>query len=426
MKKVCISIIVVLGMWALTCSLVKPNSAQAAGFGLYEWSARGNSMGGALVATQNPDASTVAFNPAAMTMIDETETLLGASFISPSVTVAIDGVDTVTEDQTFIVPHAYYVNQIGERVWFGFGTYTRFGLGNEYDRDWQGNDRLYKVDFQSSSISPTLAFKVTDDLSVGLGAELFLAAIEIRRFLTSATLGGISSDMEMKTWGQAIGANLSAHYTFNDEWALGFMYRSGMRLHGDGNVNLEGPLASHPAVRWDSGDMSMDANVPGSWTLGLSYTPFEELAMELDVVRTDWSSYKTFGFSFNPETNLPDSIQEKMYKDVYRVQFGVEYSPLDWMTVRGGYIFDQSPIRDGYEDYMLPSNDRQLFSTGLGFAYGDWTLDTSYTYIVAKERNNMSHLTNLGGPLGLGGGGSDVDFKDGTVHIFGASVGYKF
>lgn len=90
MKKEVVWIFVALGMWALTLVTVPPQ-AEAAGFGLYEWSNRGNAMGGAIVATQNPDASTVAYNPAAMTRLEGMQTMVGTTMIAPSADVNILG-----------------------------------------------------------------------------------------------------------------------------------------------------------------------------------------------------------------------------------------------------------------------------------------------------------------------------------------------
>jgi long-chain fatty acid transport protein len=53
-----------------------------AGFGIYEWSARGNALGGAMVGRAD-DASALAFNPAGITELDGLQIQLGATFIGP-------------------------------------------------------------------------------------------------------------------------------------------------------------------------------------------------------------------------------------------------------------------------------------------------------------------------------------------------------
>jgi long-chain fatty acid transport protein len=60
--------------------------AFGAGYGIYEWSARGNALGGTLVGRAD-DASTVAYNPAGMTQLNGTQVMAGLSGINPQVDV---------------------------------------------------------------------------------------------------------------------------------------------------------------------------------------------------------------------------------------------------------------------------------------------------------------------------------------------------
>ena len=41
-----------------------------------------------------------------------------------------------------------------------------------------------------------------------------------------------------------------------------------------------------------------------------------------------------------------------------------EYKALDWLTLRGGYVFETSPMKDSTCDYMTPSNGRHRITAG--------------------------------------------------------------
>lgn len=56
--------------------------AWAEGYGLYEYSARGLSLGGAMVA-RKPDVSCLAYNPALLARLPGTHMMLGASSVTP-------------------------------------------------------------------------------------------------------------------------------------------------------------------------------------------------------------------------------------------------------------------------------------------------------------------------------------------------------
>lgn len=389
-----------LCVWTLTCLGFGAATAHAAGFALYEWGARANGMGGAVLATRTPDASAIAYNPATMTEIDSASMLAGATVITPSAAVKIGSTETHTDNQTFFVPHAFYMQPLTDKVWFGIGEFTRFGLGSEYPQGWPGSTSLYDVQFNSYSVQPTLAFKFTDDLSIAIALEVMRADIDIKR--------APGRDMHIETDGYAIGGNISLLYKFLDDWAVGFVARAPMKLTGTGDVTFAPQGAP---VYYDQG-VTMKTTLPDSYSLGLSYTPNEQWSFEVDTIYTRWEQYKKMSYNF--DGTFPDSNDMKYWQNVWRFQFGGEFKPVEWLAIRAGYIWDQEPIRNGHEDFMLPSNDRQLVTSGLGFTWDNWTLDLSYMYLWAKDR------------YGANVGTTKADFVDNHAHLIGTSIGYTF
>lgn len=404
MRKGRLNLLVWCGVWTLTCLLLAAPSVRAAGFALYEYSARGNAMAGALVAAQNPDASAVAYNPATMTELTNPEAMAGMTAISPAAQVVRNGVKNDTKAQTFIDPYAYYVHPISDSVVFGVGEFSRFGLGTKYDSNWAGKASLYDVFFGTYSLNPSLAFKVTDSLSMAIGLEVMRAEVTIKNFMTG-------SDTKMQTEGTSIGGNLGIFYKFNEQWAAGFTARTPMKLEGRGSIKSAAGLNT---------GMDMTTHLPDSYTLGLSYRPTEQLRFEADAVYTRWEQYDKFEYNFDTNFGAGTHVDSiKNWKNVWRFQLGGEYQALDWLAVRAGYVYDQSPIRKGFEDYMLPANDRQLVNFGLGFNWKDLTLDLSYSYLWSKDRDGFT-ITEPG-PVTV-----PVEFQNNHAHLIGATVGYTF
>ena len=124
--------------WLCLLLLLLSVRADAAGFGIYEWSARGNALGGAMVGRAD-DPSTIAYNPAGMVQLEGTQVMAGFTAISP--TVDMEGFGIIGSDPfastvsaTWFPPHIYYTRQVNESHWFGVGLFTRFGLGTEFDQ----------------------------------------------------------------------------------------------------------------------------------------------------------------------------------------------------------------------------------------------------------------------------------------------------
>ncbi len=372
------------------CLLASASSVQAGGFALYEWSNRGVAMGTTGYAFGG-DASVIATNPALMTQHEGGEVLFGFAAIAPSSDIIRNGVEHKTEDKTHIVPHSYYTQQVQEDVWLGIGMYTRFGLGTKYEEGWAGRADLQYVNLQSTTINPNIAFKFNDKFSLAVGLDLLKGGLQLEKTGFTANTNG---------WG--VGGNLGLHYKYNDQWSAGFTYRTPIKFFAEGSATLTGRGNTKNA-------QNIETTLPSSFTLGVGYKPLENWSIEFDTIFTRWEL--TDKMVYSGWLNKTDYLD---YKNSWRFQLGTEYWAQDWLALRAGYIYDVTPTV-GYEaSYMLPANDRQLFSTGLGFKFNDIKIDWSLMYVTTKART------------GLDINGTSVEFKNGKTWISGVSVGYEF
>jgi long-chain fatty acid transport protein len=344
------------------------------------------------------DASVIATNPALMTKLEGAHALAGAVLISPQSTVVVNGHKNKTKANIYTVPHAYYTRQMesNENVWFGVGMFTRFGLGTHYKDDWTGKAKLQSVDLTSTSLNPNMAFKFSDDFSAAVGVEVLRGGIKLK-----------SANISANTVGYAVGGNIGLHYDIDDQWSAGLTWRAPMHMVTEGS-------AQTAAAATTSGQ-TIEATLPGSYTLGIGYQPADNWSWEFDVIHTRWESVDAMDYS-----GIINTSDQLHYKNTWRFQVGTEYWATDWFAMRFGYAYDQTPTRAGYASFMLPCNDRQLFSTGLGFKGDKWTLDWSFMYVKAKDRYG------LGIPTVVPGTNYNVDFMDGKTWITGLSVGYEF
>ncbi|XPV77445.1 MAG: OmpP1/FadL family transporter [Desulfovibrio sp.] len=395
-------------VWALT--VLCASSAMASGFALYEWSARGNAMGNAVM-TNTTDASIIAYNPAAMTNIEGHSIVAGTSVLLPGITVERAGVEQDLKSQVFWDPHAYYAGKITDKVWVGIGEFTRFGTGNKYPEQWGGsvapNFGLYNGEMRSFSITPVIAFKATEDLSVSFGGEILHGEVD---YWT-----GLGKTYASDT---TVGFNTSLLYKITEDVKFGMMYRSSMDLTGQGDFN---PSSTGFAMGMKDGDMTMRATLPASTSFSLGWEATDDLRFEADAVYTEWSDFSQFLFQYDPSIGAPvagDKYSYKDFADVWRLSIGAEYDLNDQWAVRGGYIFDESPINDMSFDYMIPGNDRHILSTGLGYKIGSWTIDTSYQAVFMKDRDDIK-VKEAAGTV-------NVNTTNGLTHVFGLTVGYSF
>jgi len=390
-----------------------PHTARAAGFAMYEFSARGNALGGAMVA-RKASPSSIAFNPALITQLKGTQMAAGMTLVDPSATVEVKGQETVSAKKNYwAIPHAYATRQVNDALYYGVGVFSRFGLGNEYSKDWFGKDQLYYVGIQSLSVNPVMGLKLTDKLSVAFGIEAMWFDYEQKNIVEAGAGGRLDGRVNGESIGYGI--NLGIHYQPVEWLALGASWRSGIKqnLKGTGYFSGSGPLFSN----WGDTDARGSVNLPDMLFLGVCVMPTDRLSIEAGAVRTGWTSYDKLVIDYNnPSVATTDKTTE--WKDVWRFNVGVEYALNEMLDLRAGYVYDNSPLNENYLDFLVPANDRHLFSGGVGIHQGPWTLDLSYTYLLIKERTG-SVTTTMGGE-------NRVRFKDGDAHLVGMTLGYRF
>ena len=402
---------------------------QGAGFALYEWGARGTSMGGTMLGRAD-DPSAVAYNPAGITQLEGTQTMLGLSVVAPGGRIrttdpAGETQNTSIKKNYWIPPHAYVTHQMTDRAWLGLGVYTRFGLGTEYDEDWPGRYNTQFTRVQSLSFNPNIAYKFTDSLSLAVGAEVMWFDFQQEKAINTWAPGVREMDIDAELDGDSFGfgGNIALHYKPSDTWAFGLTYKSRVRqsISGDAKFSRQ-PAVPLPDTFFEDTSASGTITLPDSLGFGVMFRPFEKLTLEGNAIYTFWSTYDelkiNFGDPLNPLDPDSDVTQaDKKWKDVWRFQFGAEYDLTELIDLRLGYVYDQIPDRDRYADYMTPTSHRHIINTGIGFSWEKLSLDLSYSYLWFAHRSIKAR--NEDGVL-------ESRFRRGHTHLAGLSLGYKF
>ncbi len=400
----------------------------SAGFALYEWGARGTSMGGTMIGRAD-DPSAVAYNPAGITQLEGIQTMVGLSVVAPGGKIDTPGETTSIKSNLWIPPHAFLTWQMNDRAWLGFGLYTRFGLGTEFSDDWPGRYNNLFTRVQSFSFNPNIAYKLTDCLSLAVGAEVMWFDMYQKVARDGGALLGApgTNDVTAKFDGDSygFGGNIALHYKPNDKWALGLTYKSRVKQSLKGNAKFDRTVnlaLVGGGIAFENTSVKGDITLPDSFALGVMFRPSESLTLEANAIYTLWSTYKELKFNYgdsvtpgHPVVGDTDSTTiDKKWRDVWRFQVGAEYDLNKLIDLRLGYVYDQIPDRDKYADYMTPTNDRHIITTGIGFSWEKASLDFSYSYLWFANRKVDNNFIG------------EAKFKEGHTHLTGVSFTYRF
>lgn len=408
--------------------------ARAEGFSITQWSARGMALGNGMVGRAD-DPSAVAYNPAGITQLPGTRLMLGTVIERPSSRISGEWTtlnpftggsssaysSTSIEQKTWVIPHFYMTHQMNDRAWLGVGVFSRSGLGNGYPDSWPGSSALVNVRLQTLTINPNIAFKVTDRLSLAIGAEVTGADMELNLHSRLKPFKPIDSHGTLKGRGYALSGNLALHYLINEQWRVGFTYRSRMDLKVTGTNRWS---QSVPSTVMQDSSLHGTIHLPDQFALGVNYQPNEKWNFEAGVTYFVWSAYKRLDIHLEAPVNGLLTDGAKQWHDYWGFNVSAEYRPLDWLALRLGYIYETSPLNEGHADFIAPTNGRQYFTGGVGFMWDKWALDLGYAYIKVRDvtYRDMGVLSSGGMELVRFNGRSHRSH----AHSMGASLSYTF
>jgi len=221
-------------------------------------------------------------------------------------------------------------------------------------------------------IKPTLAYKVTENLSLGLGADIYTFSGlvgEGHAERQAISIAGVKTELNGKD--TAAGFNASLLYTAlrNDDGKplanIGIVYRSQATLHLSGAL-----LANGVKVSDANATLVLPQIITGAIAIWPIRTNEREWKLEMDVDYVGWKSVRNLDVTLGNGMTI---AQPQNWRSTYAVMLGTEYKWLaleslqNWeVALRGGYTNQQNQIPDVTYDPGIPSSDLHVVGGGLG------------------------------------------------------------
>ena len=170
----------------------------ASGFSIYEQSAKASGRAGAWVARAD-DAAANWYNPASLVRLDGMEVQFGANLITIGSDSELTSSDirwgllqpttfqTVSSTATPI--HLYFSHKINDRMAWGIGINTPFGLLTEWE-DVPVTLSAKKSELVSFVVNPNFAFAINETWSIALGVDYIMA--DVPEFSRDLSLTGFA------------------------------------------------------------------------------------------------------------------------------------------------------------------------------------------------------------------------------------------
>ncbi|MFJ3056214.1 OmpP1/FadL family transporter [Herbaspirillum sp. NPDC087042] len=469
------SCVVRIGLVA--AAVLESHLAFASGYQFATQSALDQGTSGA-GAAEAATASTLYSNPAGLSNVDGTSATINFTRVAPQSGFSFDtartgnpatptNVPSASNGGDFaksvLIPTGYISRRLDERYTIGLGVFVPYGAKAAFDNDFAGRYYTRATDMKSVNINPSIAIKLNDSNSIGFGisAQYMDASFDKNFNMQSMAVGACLSSLGAACSGATLAAVSSAYGPISDatvhvtgsDWGmgynLGYMYqpdrdtriglayrsRITQKLTGTAafsvpNLPTAGALASLSAGM-QAALVSAGATVAVTTPATLSLHGYKHFkgpwAIMGDITWTSHSDLQTLSIksptSTDPNRNITYSTK---WGNAYKFSVGASYDVSDRFTVRGGYMYDKSPVPGA--DYALttmPDADRQWFSIGATYKLSENnSVDVAYSYIKLKpasiNRTDDDYIASNGTP------GVLVGQYSSRAQVFGIQYNHKF
>ena len=330
-------------------------------------------MGGASTAAPASANSALYWNPATISGLAQNELEVGLGFITTQHEVSSSfgpfAGTTDADSGSVPLPSFGWVQHLGDSRWtFGLGVNSVAGFKTNVQSDpsnpvlMPSPTGLGGISSEASfiQIAPNLSYAVTERVSLAIGPTITTGQIALDPFIVdSANADGSYSSGRASRYRWGGGVQAGVFYAGHEGVNLGASIKSptwmdSFELPGRDQNGLPRTLTA-------------DVDLPMILSVGVGVTRYEDWLFAADFRYFDYAHTDGFG---GPAMFHPDGrLQGLDWSSVFASAFGVQRRIGDRVTLRSGYTYNQSPIRNSESFYNLATPLIYQHMLSLGGSY---------------------------------------------------------
>ena len=385
---------------ALVIMFLVPGLAMSNGLNLNGLGSKAVAMGGAFIGLAD-DFSLIYWNPAGAGFLRQP---LFGSYVTDliptnhyEVTLAPDlTIKAKTKLSHYLGFLAAYYRPLTDNLVIGLGTYTPAGLGANWNgQDFQPMTAGVNYDWTSKigmiSISPLIAWRVSDSLSLGATFNVNYGMFSLKRWAGEMQLGTLVDlgqyEESLHGWGWGLTLGILAKPA--DWLSAGLTVKTPSTIYFKGTATMF--TLGYLGYPENSG---LKRNIRWPWFVGagLALKPTSDLTITADAQWTGWSVIKSMNTTYlDPvwammmaQTGKNSLIMD--WKDRLQLRFGLEYKVKSNFALRAGYYYDPTPTPDYSLNVLLPSFNFQGIAAGFAYEWKGLSINWGLEYLAGKKR----------------------------------------
>lgn len=404
--------------------------ALAGGLYLYEIGTPDVGTAAAGYAARAQDASTVFTNPAGMTRLDRPEIQFGIQPMYLDLKFSPDSSTTQSGpegDPSAWIPAGsmFYVHPVSKDVRLGFGMFGNFGLSLEYEDDWVGRYYVQEATLQSLTFMPSVAYRVSPQISVGAGLGIVYAIFKDTVAIPNRQLFDPLPDGQLKLEDHDWSANgkFGILYEPTKTTRFGVTYTTQTVLKFKNPLEWSGLGPGLEAFLQSSGKLNSRLDLGMREPQAVMVSAFHDLTDRLALLaNVGWEQWSRFGkidvgFVDNTTRSLTTDLD---YKDTWHGALGAQYRLSDPWLLSAGVAYDSAMLDDDQRNPALPVGDTWRFALGGQYRWSP-KVTLSGAYELAWGGNLPMNVSR--GPVA---GTVSGEYKDTAIHVLDLTMNYKF
>jgi long-chain fatty acid transport protein len=384
---------------AITVGLMFSTTIFANGLSLNSVGTKALGMGGAFIGLAN-DGSAIFWNPAGL-IGQKSAVMVYYTGIVPTATYKLDAynIDAKTNSKIYHAPGLFANYSTGNWA-FGLGIFVPAGLGTNWNaEDFYGPnaaDKEMLSEIGVISISPSVAYKVSDKFSVGLTFNVFYGMFDIKQPVDGGQLGMYQFSESSSGTGYGVTLGLKYDISSNLSAGLSFRTKTVVAMSGDATNPMFPNIPNNPPTMMpgpEKSSFSRDVTWPTWIGFGLAYKPNNKLTLTFDAQYSKWSEDDKFVAEYDDAywkqvmESSGGNVFELKWEDQIQYRVGAEYLATPCLAVRLGYYYDPAPAPDETVNVLFPSSTNNVATFGLGYAKNNIVINAGAEYYFGSERN---------------------------------------
>ncbi|HGV3508834.1 TPA: OmpP1/FadL family transporter [Klebsiella michiganensis] len=339
----------------IICGLFFSTVSHASALYFYEVGTEDAALAGAGQAARAQDASTLLTNPAGMTRLPDHMLTGGVQAMGGDISYQLDNESSGRQSPGNVMnlfPNAsmFYTQRLNDSVSAGLGLYGNYGLGIDFG-EWAGDRLIKKSTMVAMTLSPGIAWKLSDNVSVG-------AAVGLNYGYLSLTRNVDRHDERQNDHDWAMNYRLGILMDLTDQTRAGITWTSKTDYHF--SIDGKARFPNLPNVEYDL-PVAAQVRAPQQVMLSVVHDVNKYWSVMGDLGWQDWSQFGSPEITINGQAGN----RNNRLKDTWHTALGIQFRPEDRWRLNAGIAFDSTPYKTQSDVALtLPTGDEWRFATG--------------------------------------------------------------